>query len=159
MLGYCRRWMPRLDVTFSSGGVDVAAWLYLPEEGVPAHPHACVVMAHGFAGTRRDRIDAYAERFAQAGLAALLFDYRSFGESGGEPRQVLDIGAQHDDYRAAVAFARAHEEIDPARIALWGTSFSGGRVVALAARDPSIAAVVAQIPFADGLVQLRAAPP
>src|SRR3712207_8681436 len=118
MLGYCRRSMRRLDVTFDSGGVGGAAWLYLPEE-VPAHPHACVVMAHGFAGTRRDRIDAYAERFADAGLAALLFDYRSFGESGGEPRQVLDISAQHDDYRAAVAFAREQDEIDPARIALW----------------------------------------
>ena len=46
-------------------------------------------MAHGFSGVREQRLDAYAERFAQAGLAVLVFDYRHFGASGGEPRQLL----------------------------------------------------------------------
>ena len=144
--------MTRKDVTFASGGDECAAWLYLPETGAP---HASVVMAHGFSGTRRDRLDAYAERFAADGLAVLLFDYRGFGDSGGEPRQVLDVGMQLDDYRAALRWARSHDELDPARVALWGTSFSGGHVITLAAEDPTVAAAVAQTPFTDGLVQLR----
>ena len=143
--------MTRTDVVFSSDGVDCAAWLYRPDgEG----PHPMVVMAHGFSGTREQRLDAYAERFRTAGLAVLLFDYRHFGASGGQPRQLLDIGRQQADFRAAIAHARATEWVDPARVALFGSSFSGGHVLVVAARDAQIAAVVAQCPFTDGLATL-----
>jgi uncharacterized protein len=136
-------------VTFDSGGERCAAWLYRPQEAT-----ACVVLAHGWTGVREQRLDAYAERFAGAGLAALVFDYRHFGASDGEPRSLLDIRRQLADWRAAVTYARGLESIDPWRIALWGTSFSGGHVIEVAAQDPPIAAVVAQVPFVDGLLNL-----
>src|SRR6266496_390364 len=142
----------REDLSFPSGGETCAAWLYRPE-GADG-PVPCVVMAHGFSATRADRLPAYAERFAAAGVAVLLFDYRHFGDSTGEPRQLLDIARQHADYHAAVACARTLDGIDPRRIALFGTSFAGGHVVVVAAQDPSIAAVIAQCPFADGLSAL-----
>ena len=139
------------DVSFSSGGVDCAAWLYRPDrDGLCP----MVVMAHGFSGTRELRLDAYAERFCNAGLGALVFDYRHFGASAGEPRQLLDIKMQQDDYRAAVGYARALDWVDSERVALFGTSFSGGHVLAVAARDQRIAAVVSQCPFTDGLAAL-----
>jgi pimeloyl-ACP methyl ester carboxylesterase len=147
--------LPRIDVTFpSGGGLRCAAWLYLPESG----PTACVVMAHGFAGTRRDSIAPFAERFAAAGLAALVFDYRHFGDSEGMPRQLLDFRLQQEDYRSAVAYARSREEVDAARVAVWGTSFSGAHAIHLAATDPSLAAAVAQTPMVDGLLQVRRFP-
>jgi dienelactone hydrolase len=145
--------MSRSDVRFPSGTDSCAAWLYRPETAGARVP--CVVMAHGFAGTRGARLDAYAERFAAAGLAVLLFDYRHFGDSGGQPRQLLSIGRQLADWRAAVAHARALDGIDPERIVLWGTSFSGGHVVRIAAEDERIAAVISQAPFMDGLATLR----
>jgi fermentation-respiration switch protein FrsA (DUF1100 family) len=113
-------------------------------------------MAHGFSGVREQRLDAYAERFAAAGLAVLLFDYRHFGASDGEPRQLVNVGRQLEDWRSAVAFARAADGIDPKRIAVWGTSFSGGHVVATAAADPKLAAVVSQAPFTSGLSAVAA---
>jgi pimeloyl-ACP methyl ester carboxylesterase len=116
-------------------------------------------MAHGFSAVRDQRLDAFAERFAAEGLACLLFDYRHFGDSDGEPRQLLDIRRQLDDWRSAIAFARSLPAVDGAGVALWGTSFSGGHVVALAAEDPGLAAVVSQVPFTDGLSALRAAGP
>jgi pimeloyl-ACP methyl ester carboxylesterase len=141
----------RADVSFSSGGVDCAAWLYRPAgEGLCP----MVVMAHGFSATRELRLDAYAERFCDAGLGALVFDYRHFGASAGEPRQLLDIKKQQDDYRAAVGYARALDWVDSTRVALFGTSFSGGHVLAVAAADQQIAAVVSQCPFTDGLASL-----
>lgn len=143
--------MTRGDVSFSSGGVDCAGWLYRPDrEGLSP----MVVMAHGFSGTRELRLDAYAERFCDAGLGALVFDYRHFGASAGEPRQLLDIRMQQDDYRAAVGYARALDWVDSERVALFGTSFSGGHVLAVAARDQRIAALVSQCPFTDGLASL-----
>lgn len=143
--------MTRSDVSFSSDGVDCAAWLYRPTgDG----PHPAVVMAHGFSATRDQRLDAYAERFQAAGIGSLLFDYRHFGASGGAPRQLLDIGRQHDDYKAAISWVRALEWVDPARVALFGSSFSGGHVIAVAAADPSIAAIVSQCPFTDSAASL-----
>jgi len=139
----------RADVTFDVGGERCAAWLYRPPGA-----SACVVLAHGWTGVREQRLDAYAERFAAVGFAALVFDYRHFGASEGEPRSLLDIPRQLADWRAAVAYARSLDGIDPQRIALWGSSFSGGHVIETAASDPRIAAVVAQVPFVDGLANL-----
>src|SRR5256714_4583184 len=146
--------MRREDIEFHSGENTCAAWLYRPDgEG----PHPVVVLAHGFGGVREARLWAYAERFAAAGMAALVFDYRHFGASGGEPRQVLDVKRQLDDWRAAIGFARGLDGIDPDRVALWGTSFSGGHVAVLAAEDHRVAAAISQGPFLDGVWALRAA--
>ena len=115
-------------------------------------------MAHGFSATRADRLPAYAERFAAAGRDAPV-RLPPLRRLGGEPRQLLDIARQLADYRAAIAFAKALPGIDPARIALFGSSFSGGHVVTIASEDPTIAAVVAQAPFADGLPTVVAVGP
>ena len=96
------------------------------------------------------RLDAFAERFRNAGYACLVFDYRHFGDSSGEPRELLAIDRQLEDWRAAVAFARCLPECDADRVILWGTSFAGGHVTITAADDPRIAAVIAQNPFTDG---------
>lgn len=143
--------MNRSDVMFPSGGESCAAWLYRPESGGPV---PLVAMAHGFSCTRELRLDAYAERFCAAGLGALVFDYRYFGASGGLPRQLLDVPSQHADYVAAVAYARGLDWVDPDRLALFGCSFSGGHVLAVASQDPRIAAVVSQCPFTDSLASL-----
>lgn len=143
----------RTDITFESHGSRCAAWLYQPTS---AEPHPCVIMAHGFTMVREQRLDAHAERFAEAGLAVLLFDYRHFGASQGEPRQLLSIRRQLQDWEAAIIAARGLPGIDATRIALVGGSFSGGHVQALAARDPTIAAVVALVPWCDGLRNLPA---
>jgi uncharacterized protein len=139
-------WM-RTDVEFASGDALCRGWFYRPS---PPTQTACIVMAHGLGGTRDTGLEPYAERFAAEGYAVLLFDYRGFGASEGVPRQVVSIGGQLQDWKAAIAFARAAEQVDPARIALWGSSFSGGHVVQSAVTDGRIAAVVAQCPMMDG---------
>jgi uncharacterized protein len=143
-------------VTFQSGGETLAAWHLAGEgEGVPDHftgerGRPCVVMAHGIGGTRDAGLLPFAEAFAEAGLDALLFDYRNFGDSTGEPRQYGRPARHRDDYRSAVDFARRIDGVDPERIVLWGTSWSGGHVVYVAADDKRIAAVIAQSPDLDG---------
>ena len=143
---------PREDIRFPSGDDLISAWLYRPPGGGPA---PLLVMAHGLGAVRTMRLDAYAERFSAAGYACLVFDYRNFGDSAGRPRQVLDVGMQLADWAAAVDYARTIPGVDSDRIALWGTSFGGGHVIATAARLPGIAAAVAQCPFTDGIASAR----
>lgn len=135
-------------VFFDSSGIRCAADLYRPETA--QGPVPCVVMGHGGSGTKRLGLPRYAARFTERGMAVFAFDYRGWGESDGEPRQVIDVAGQRDDYRAAIAHVRGDPRIDPRRVALWGTSLSGGHVLAVAATDPTIAAVVSQVPVIDG---------
>jgi fermentation-respiration switch protein FrsA (DUF1100 family) len=141
------------EVSFLSGGSRCEGWLFRP---VGAGPYPCVVMGHGFGAIRTAGLPAFARRFAAAGIAVLVFDYRHLGTSQGQPRGLIDIGRQRADYRAAVTYARSLDDVDGERIGLWGTSFSGGHVVTVAAEDPRIAAVVAMNPFVDGPPTVRA---
>ena len=141
----------REDVWFNSGSDRINAWLYRPARAGDA---PLLVMAHGLGAVRTMRLDAYAERFCAAGYACLVFDYRNFGDSEGAPRQLIDIRMQLQDWTVAVAYARTLPGIAPDRIGLWGTSFSGGHVIATAARLPGIAAVVSQCPFTDSIASL-----
>jgi dienelactone hydrolase len=144
----------REDVSFTSGGDRIAAWFYPGEHGgAPRRP--CVVVGHGFAGVKEARLDAFAERFAQAGLACLVFDYRHFGASGGQPRQLISVRRQQLDWRAAIAYARSLDRVDARRIALWGTSFGGGHVLEIASRDRRIRAAVLHMPLVDALATGR----
>ena len=138
----------RKNVSFTVKGTSISAWLYLPED--PSAPVPCIIMAHGLGGTKNAGLDAYAVRFQEAGFAVLAFDFRYLGESGGEPRQLVWIPRQLEDYAAAIDYARSLDAVDPERIALWGTSLSGGHVIAVAAKDENITCICSQAPWLDG---------
>jgi pimeloyl-ACP methyl ester carboxylesterase len=148
--------MDRLDVTFPSGADSCAAWLY-PAAGAAVEAPV-VVMAHGLSGTRRDRLGPFAERFAAAGFAALVFDHRGFGDSGGEP-DLFHPARQLEDWRAAIAFARSLPGLDAARVATFGSSMGGGNALAAAAHDPDVAAAISQVPFLDIVRQVHRSSP
>lgn len=139
----------REKLRFVSGDAECAAWHY------PGTTKACVIMAGGFAVPKEPGTDRFAQRFHAAGFTVLAFDYRRIGESGGQPRQVLPIADQLADWQAAIAFARTLPDVDPAKIALWAFSASGGQLFHVAARTPGVAAVISQTPNADGLPVTR----
>ncbi len=142
----------RRDSDFISHGVRCAGWLFLPQH-VSRPP--VVVMAHGFAAERTFGLLEFANVFVEGGLAVFLFDYRCFGSSDGEPRNLVTPSRHLQDWAAAVAHVRTLSEIDATRVALWGTSFSGGHVVVTAAKDTCISAIVIQVPFVGGVTSAR----
>jgi pimeloyl-ACP methyl ester carboxylesterase len=99
--------------------------------------------------------DLFAKRFNAAGFTVLAFDYRHLGDSGGQPRQIVRIREQIADWQAAIAIAATLPGVDPTRVAIWGFSLSGGHVLRVAARNPKLAAAIAQTPNADGLAAAR----
>lgn len=151
--------MTRTDLTFTSGDGACAAWYYTPTEHSADQPRPAIVMAHGLGGVKEMRLDAFAERFTAAGYACLVFDYRHFGASSGEPRQLLDITKQLEDWRSAVSYVRTLDGIDADRVVVWGTSFGGGHVIVTAAHDKRIVAAIAQCPFTDGFASAFTVPP
>ncbi len=141
----------RKETHFTSGGTRCAAWHYLPDV---AGPRPYVVMGHGLGATMELGLDDFARRFADAGYGVFAFDYRGFGASDGEPRQVISIRRQLEDWHAALDHVRALPAVEGDRIAIWGSSFGGGHVISVAARDSAVAAAVSQVPFGDGLQSL-----
>jgi pimeloyl-ACP methyl ester carboxylesterase len=149
---------PPLEVSFESGGEVCRAWHFLPANASLAKYQRipCVVMGHGFGGTREAGLAPYARRFADNGMHVVVFDYRHFGASDGEPRQLISIEKQLQDWAAAAAFARDMPGVDPSRVALWGSSFSGGHVIEAAYADRRVAAIISQCPALDGITILKA---
>lgn len=113
-------------------------------------PWPAVLLANVFGAERAWGLDRFARRFAAAGIAAFPFDYRHFGSSDGRPRRLIDPRRQLADWRAALARVRSIDDVDPNRDAIWGSSFSGGHVLATAHHDPDVRAVVSMVPFVDG---------
>jgi dienelactone hydrolase len=145
------------EMTFRSEGVDCAARVYRPDVAT-GETTPCIVMANGFSLTSDDGLPAFAERFAEAGITALAFDFRHLGRSGGEPRQVINTDRQRADFGAAVSFARELEGIDADAVAVWGFSSGGGLAIYTAADDHRIAAVIAFCPATDTIAYLRSMP-
>lgn len=147
------------DVEITSHGTRLGVTHLAPDTDALTGPGGapCVVMAHGFGATRDAGLTPFAERFAATGAHVLLFDYRGFGTSdtaAGGVRQDVDHRRHREDYVAVVAAARTVVGVDPERIVLWGSSYSGGHVVAVAAKDPRVAALIAQGAAMDGFAAL-----
>jgi len=139
----------RKDIEFKTeNGVTLRGWHYVPDGRQGKAP--TIVMAHGFSAVKEMYLDRFAEAFAAAGLACVVFDNRNFGASDGEPRQEIDPWQQVRDYRDAITYAETLEETDPARIGVWGSSYSGGHVLVVGAIDRRVKCVVAQVPLASG---------
>lgn len=140
------------EVEFTSGGETVRADLYLPEgDG----PHPVVVMAGGWCYVKELVQPRYAEHFTEAGLAALVFDYRRLGASDGSPRQHIDPNDQIEDYYNAITFATKHPQLDADRLAVWGISYSGGHALIVGATDRRVKAICSIVPVVDGWVNMR----
>ena len=137
--------MDQKQVGFSGhGGTELAGIFYLPEgDG----PFPGLVMTHGFSAVKEMCLREFAEVFCEAGFAVLLYDHRNLGESAGEPRQEINPWAQIRDYRYALSWMGERPEVNADRLGVWGSSFSGGAVLILAAVDRRVKAVVANVPL------------
>ena len=144
--------MIETPLEFPSDGTTCRGVLYTPNADTGNLP--CVLMAHGFGLTHASGLAPFKEAFCKAGYAVFAFDYRHFGESDGQPRQTLSPRKEVTDWLAALDFARQMEGVDGNRICLWGTSFSGGLVIAAAAKDGNVQCTISQCPMVDGLASL-----
>ncbi len=146
--------LSKQEMSFESQGVVCRGDFYRPDTASGDVP--CVVMGHGFAAVRDAGLAPFVEAFVATGYAVFVFDYRHFGNSDGEPRQLLVPAREVEDWLAAIAFVRNLDGVNAGAIALWGTSFGGGLVTSAAARDGGVQAIIAQCPMMDGAASVQA---
>ncbi|KAM0790855.1 hypothetical protein ACM66B_004697 [Microbotryomycetes sp. NB124-2] len=139
----------RKNVTIPFGKAQISAWLW-PAPKSSSSPGPCVILGHGLGGVKSMKLDVYGQKFNEAGYVCVAFDYRGFGESTGSEPQILDWNMQQKDWDVVVEWARNLPEVDPERIAIFGTSFGGAHAIAYAARDKRVKAAIAQCPFTSG---------
>jgi len=157
------------QVDIMSEGVRLHADVYYPDEAGKG-PLPTIIMSHGWGGTAT-LLGPQAADFARAGYFVIAFDYRGWGESDSrliltkpapvpsqrtdhrftaeveEVREVVDALDQAADIFSVIHWAVGEPRVNKNRIGLWGTSFSGGLIVYVAARDPRIKALVSQVGY------------
>lgn len=143
----------RRDAEFKSKGDTCRGWFYTPDKG--KGPFPVVVMAGGWCYVKEIVMPQYADFFVKAGLAVLIFNYRRFGNSDGQPRQHLNPYDQIEDYKNAISFVQTLPEVDSERVGIWGISYSGGHVLITGATDPRVKCIVSNIPVVDGYRNMR----
>lgn len=140
--------MNRTDIEFTtSDGTTLRGWYYQPDA---ESPWPVIVMSHGFGAVKEMQLDIFAEAFVDAGVACFVYDQRNIGASDGKPRQELDPFMQISDGRDAITTVQTLDDVDDDRIGIWGTSYSGGHVLVLAATDRRVGCVVSQVPTISG---------
>ncbi|MGW4030709.1 alpha/beta hydrolase [Streptomyces sp. NPDC004838] len=146
-------------IEFGADGETIRGTLYLPPDaGAPEAgdaPGAAaglpgVVLAHGWSMVAGGDLEDYARRVAARGIVCLTFDFRRLGRSDGLPRQEIDPHGQIEDYRTAVTYLASRPEVDSRRMGIWGTSYSGGHALVVAASDDRVTCVVSQVPTISG---------
>lgn len=139
----------RQNLEFSAlDGTSLAATFFFPDKG--DGPFPAIVLSHGFGAVKEMALDQYADAFCAAGYACLVYDHRNTGSSAGMPRGEIDPWKQISDMRDAITCVANHEKVDADKIGLWGTSFSGGHSLVVAATDRRIKCVVSVVPTISG---------
>ncbi|KAG9595159.1 alpha/beta-hydrolase, partial [Aureobasidium melanogenum] len=145
--------MGRSDIEFNTiDNVTLRGWMFKPANAEGKYP--CLIITHGLTCLKEMCLDTLAERLTSVlPIACLVYDHRGYGASDqkdSEPRNEIVPAHQNSDLQDAITYAQSREDIDAAKIGLWGYSYSGGHSLWVAANDRRVKAVIAVAPFITG---------
>ena len=141
-------------IFFASTGEKIAATLYMPTASPYSKKFPAIILCQGLSGTQTLVLPQVAHSFAEAGFVALTFDYRGFGQSEGQTG-IVDPQARSQDALDACNFVRAHAQVDPRRVGIYGHSLGGGVAQYAASYDEALQCVVSTSGFSSGDKLLR----
>ncbi len=121
-------------VNFQSEGETITGNLFLPqnasEKKLPA-----VIVGGSWTTVKEQMANLYAGKLAERGFAALTFDFRGFGESGGAFRQFEDAALKTRDFKNAMSFLQTQAAVDAERIGGLAVCASAGYMARAVAED------------------------
>jgi hypothetical protein len=138
-------------ISFYSEGNKLNGDIYLPDDD-KGKPYPGIVQGPGFLGLRDAKHYALMfEKLCAAGYACLCFDYRGWGDSEGKQRQWVMPMWQVEDIRNAISYMQTRADIDPNRIATYGSGGTGGgNAVYVAAVDQRVKCAVCYLGISNG---------
>ena len=139
---------------FSGPGYSLSAVLSIPDVRERSQRHPGIVLCQGYAGLKEALMPAVARRLSHEGFVTLRFDYRGVGESEGPPFRLIPL-EQIEDIRNGLSYLGVRSEVDPGRLAIWGTSFGGAHAAYTAAVDDRVRCIVSVVGVGDGERWLR----
>ncbi|KAB8278291.1 Alpha/Beta hydrolase protein, partial [Aspergillus minisclerotigenes] len=147
--------MPRDNIEFQTADhVTLRGWFFCPPIKATETRLPCLVMSHGFSALKEMELDTFAEYFTQnLPISCLVYDNRGFGDSdtkAGQPRHEILPSQQTSDISDAITYAQSRADVDPDRIGIWGSSYSGGHVLWVGAVDRRVKVVLSHVPYTDG---------
>jgi len=137
----------RRDVTFRSHDVELAGHLYLPADYDGSRQLPAVVVTGAWTTVKEQMPAVYARAMARRGFAALTFDFRGWGATGGAPRFLEHPERKTQDIVVAAAFLARRPEVDPARVAGLGVCASAGYMSDAVARSGDLRALALVAPW------------
>lgn len=138
-------------VTYYSEGDKIGGVVYLPD-GEKGKPWPAIVQGPGFLGLKdaKHYMMMY-ERLCGAGYVCLAFDYRGWGDSEGKNRGWVMPKWQAEDIRNSITYLLTRADVDPNRIATFGSGGTGGgNAVLVGALDPRVKCVVCYLGVSNG---------
>ncbi len=129
-------------VTFQSEGITLVGNLFLPENYEPGDKLRAIIVGGSWITVKEQMAGLYASLLAEQGFVTLAFDFRYFGESGGEPRQLESGTAKTQDFKNAMTFLQSLPMIDPERIGGLAVCASAGYLARAVAEDDRFRAFV-----------------
>jgi pimeloyl-ACP methyl ester carboxylesterase len=137
------------NVRFPSDSVELSGVVHVPEGHKSGERRPAIIMMHGFGANKNGGPEWICRQFESWGYVALRFDYRGCGDSGGERGRVIPL-EEVDDARNALTYMTTRPEVDPARIALCGSSLGAGVAVYAGGIDQRVAAVILENGLGNG---------
>jgi fermentation-respiration switch protein FrsA (DUF1100 family) len=129
-------------VTFKSEGIDLVGDLYYPPDYAESKKYPAVVVSGSWTTVKEQMAGLYAEKLSKKGYITLAFDFRGFGESGGEPRFYENPGMKVEDIKNALSYLASLPEVDEGNIGLLGICAGAGYTLVAASEDDRVKAVV-----------------
>lgn len=125
-------------VEFTIAGDRLVGHLHVP---TGKGPHPAVAVAGPMTSVKEQVTGVYAAALAQRGIAALAFDHRGYGESGGAPRQYEHAGRKIEDLGAALEFLSSRSDLDGGRLGLAGVCLGAGYAAHASLLNPRVRAL------------------
>src|ERR1700730_12163851 len=142
--------MAEQRVSFKSDGLAIAGVVRVPEGAPAGERRPAFMVLHGFGSNMTSsNVQQPCAMLEKLGYVTLRFDMRGCGQSEGEKGRVICL-EQVTDTRNALSFLAEHKQVDPARIALLGSSFGAAVTCYTGGAARRVSAVISSGGWGDG---------
>jgi uncharacterized protein len=135
------------NISFTTQGITYKGHLFLPQDYQEGNKFPGVIVTGSWTTVKEQMPDLYASRLAEKGFATLTFDFRYYGESGGEPRQYESPQTKIEDIKHALTFFETLDAVDPNKIGGLSICASAGYMATAVAEDSRFKSFVAVAPW------------